>query len=132
MIAEPLCESSSICSIAGQSSSLIQTKPLRSWVCAIWKMRCSASSRSCSTSDWFSKVAWTMEVAASISRRSTAFSRTMRAWYSMLAAVGTASISCARYAAPPTASKSPAFLRCSESVTTSMTSPCSQSRTMER
>jgi hypothetical protein len=44
-----------------------------------------------STSPWFSYVSWMMEVAASIRRRRTALSRTIRAWYSTLAAVGTTS-----------------------------------------
>jgi hypothetical protein len=53
----------------------------------------SAVSSSSSTSPWFSYVSWMIEVAASIRRRRTPFSRTIRAWYSMFAAVGTASSS---------------------------------------
>ena len=119
-------------SIAGHSSSLIQTNPLRSCVCAIWKMRLSAWSSSSSMSPWCAYVSWMVTVDASISRRSTAFSRTMLAWYSMLAAVGTASSTDAMNCSPPTASRSPAPRSSSASVTGSMTSPRSKMRRIAR
>src|SRR5207244_1104549 len=46
-------------------------------------------------------------VAASISRRSTALSRTIFAWYSTFAAVGATSISPPRYSIPPARPRPP-------------------------
>src|SRR6266852_6168022 len=71
-----------------------------------------------------------IDVAASISRRSTALSRTMRAWYSTFAAVGTTSISPPKYSIPPARSRSPRRSSSSRSVTGSITSPRSVSATI--
>ena len=50
VIGDPDVWSRSISSKAGQSRSLIRTKPSRSWLWATWKTRASASSRISSTS----------------------------------------------------------------------------------
>src|SRR5438093_899020 len=58
-----------------------------------------------------------MDVAASMRRRCTALSRTMRQWYSMFAAVGTTSMSAPMYSMPPARSRSPRRPSSSRSVT---------------
>src|SRR5688572_14431641 len=60
------------------------------------------------------------------------FSRTMRAWYSTLAAVGTTSRRCDRYSLPPEASSSPRSASSSARVRTSTTTPRSLRATIAR
>ncbi len=87
----PPAWSFSIRSIVGQSSSLRRVNPSRvcSWL--TWKIFDSASSSSSRAVTWPSNASVTIDVDTSISRRRIDFSRTICAWYSMFAAVGTAS-----------------------------------------
>ncbi len=72
--------SCSIRSIVGQISSFsrMNSSARLSW--ATWKTRCSALSSRSAEVVRPSYASWMIAVAASISRRSTALSRTMRAW----------------------------------------------------
>ncbi len=83
-------------SIVGHSISLIRVNPSSPRCCEIWKIRDSATSSSSVAVEWPSYASVMMPVEASISRRRIALSRTIRAWNSRLAAVGTASTSSAR------------------------------------
>ena len=74
----------------------------------------------------------TIDVETSISRRRIAFSRTMRAWYSMFAAVGTTSTRKPMYSLPPDASSSPRRDSSSEIVSGSTTLPRSVIDTIAR
>jgi hypothetical protein len=83
-------------SMVGHSSSLMRVKPPMPCACATWKIFASASSSSSAAEIFASNASPTMRVETSMRRRSSAFSRTIFAWYSTFAAVGTASRRSAR------------------------------------
>ena len=114
--------SSSILSKLSCSRSFTATKPLRGPPSEISNILCSARSMKPFTSSGDVYASSPISDVARIICRRSDFSRTMRAWYSTLAAVTEESRISARCTCPPTASRSPALFSSSDSVTMSTAS----------
>ena len=129
VIALPSCDSRSSLSISAKRTSWIARKSLRESSCAtsrIVRSAMSTSSRGGASCEWTR--AW-ISYDARRSRRSIAFSRTIRAYWRRWPTAGTLAASRSIVARPPAASSCPACLRCSTSVSASTGSPplCSSS-----
>ena len=129
VIALPSLESCSSFVISTSRTSLIARKSLResSWATSrIVRSAMSTSSRGRASWEWTR--AW-MSYDARSSRRSIAFSRTIRAYWRTWPTAGTLEASRSIAERPPASSSLPACLRCSTSVSASTGSPpvCSSS-----